>query len=1555
MRTRTVLILFGFVFLTLPLAAREKKAFFSLNTDKTFQPGEKPKIQVLARDVDVLEFRLYKVNNTLKFFEGLQNVHQFGAQYSPRERIDERTWLERFHDWKAHWWRRLRNFVRSQFSAESRAEIREAQSTRAERSKVTGAAGFANIPLLNAQQMIARWRMDLPPKYVSESSDLPIDALPAGVYVVEATDGVYRAYTVLSVSRLAMVTKSAPGQLLAYSVQRSDGAPVAGVSVTTWFQRKVAAQFQTDAQGLGSANIPILASQATEAAVSEEDGSQWVLAQKGDDIALVAPYSLNLSSDPSRDWSGYIYTDRPVYRPGDAVDFKGILRRREGERFLLPAEKQLQVTIENSDRNTVLKQTLVLSKFGSFHGTLALPKTASLGYYTISISHGYIGGNFQVLEYKKPEYFVKVTPASARVLQGESMKVAIEARYYFGEPVAGAKVKYVVHTQRSYFFSGGDDDAGEAENSGGGDEGAPGDNFFYGEQVLEAEGTLDANGRLTITIPTKVESKYKSDVDYRVEARVTDAANREIAGHNAFLATYGPFHLEVTPQSYLFNEGEACEVTVKAEDYDKKSITTPVHLELGRTVRGQKWQLFQSADVQTGADGTARTTFRCDHAGSLRVRATASTSIGRSVLGEGWLWVAGKNEGSSASPRELQIIADKGAYKIGDTAHLALSGVLRNASVLLTTEGGSVLTSQVLRVANENPVIDIPITVDSQPFVNVSAVFIWQNNIYQGTKQLKVPPVERRLNVEITPSSPQFQPGQPALYNITVRDWHGKPVEAELSIGVVDDAVYAVQPDTSGDILNAFYGNRPGWVQTANSFEFNFHGEAGTRTMPIALSGSRSGHRALAQVKASDFVQPNIRKAFPDTAYWQATVVTDATGKATARLQFPDSLTTWRTTVRGVTLDTRAGWAVNRVLVRKNLLVRLALPRFFRDGDEVTISAIVHNYLEAPKVARVSLDATGLEIIEGSTRDVTIPSRGEAKLDWRVHTLKGATSAKLLTKALTNEESDGLELTLPIVPFGVKQTIAASGSMSDQSAQNQTDIKFPDAIEPSTRSINLELSPSIAGTIFAGLDYLTSFPYGCTEQTMSSFLPDVIVSKALQDLQIKSSIDPAQLKIQVNAGLQRLYDFQHPDGGWGWWKEDDSMVFMTAYVVSGLSQAAAAGYPVKSDVIANGKQFLGQALARHPNMIADLRSYVTYALAVSGESNAESIDSVWNKRDKLSPEGLAFAGLTLNAAKDGRASEIAGMLRSTAKTEGDAVYWQAKKDDLLDIYEDTSPEATACAIKFLSSVAPDDPLLPKAVLWLTRNRSGGYYWESTKQTAMVIYGLTDYLKYGKELDPHFSADVALNGKPVLTRNFSAQDVGAIAPAALHVDGGGVAPNNQLTITKNGTGRLYWSSCGTYYSVDQKLYSRGTYSLNIARDYYKLAPATRDGRIVYDLSALSGSVATGDTLAVRVTVSGSAWRYLLVEDPIPAGTEFVEHDELYEVSPRPSRWGGGYYRRELHDDHMAIFQTAFDKQQEYFYLLKVVNPGLFRISPASAQPMYQPGVQATTAPTTLEVR
>jgi hypothetical protein len=186
--------------------------------------------------------------------------------------------------------------------------------------------------------------------------------------------------------------------------------------------------------------------------------------------------------------------------------------------------------------------------------------------------------------------------------------------------------------------------------------------------------------------------------------------------------------------------------------------------------------------------------------------------------------------------------------------------------------------------------------------------------------------------------------------------------------------------------------------------------------------------------------------------------------------------------------------------------------------------------------------------------------------------------------------------------------------------------------------------------------------------------------------------------------------------------------------------------------------------------------------------------------------------------------------------------------------------------------------------------------------------------------------------------------------------GDLAGANQIHVASSGTGRLYWSVTERYFSTESKHVKEGSTDLNLLRDYYKLTPEKSGDQIVYSLDKADGALAVGDVLAVRLTITGSKWRYLLVEDPIPAGAEFIERDDLYKLKDQPSWWHYYFDRREMHDDRMALFRSYFSRSQEqYFYLLKVVNPGKFRVSPAKVEPMYQPKYLSTTEGKEIEFK
>ena len=355
---------------------------------------------------------------------------------------------------------------------------------------------------------------------------------------------------------------------------------------------------------------------------------------------------------------------------------------------------------------------------------------------------------------------MRVTTPSVRVLQGDSIDATIDAHYFFGEPVAGADVKYVVHTSEywsPYIAHDEDTDLSSGQSQGEGDQSDEGD--YAGEQVSEQTGKLDPDGKLKIHIPTKVDG-HAHDMRYRIEARVTDAGNREIAGHNSVIATYGSFAVGISPDNYFFQKGARIDATVVANDYDGK----PVHARLRVSIvkynyssQPMKEIVLDTQFAETGADGTARVSLTAKESGGLTLKVSASTPENREVTGTDWIWVAGNGQESWAGEsKEIRLVADKKSYQVGETAHVLVMTGLPETFLLVTSEARTIQSKRVVHATSPTPTIDVPILSDHQPNVYVSVSFLRNNSFYQSSKSLKVPAVRARSGRELHASGARF-------------------------------------------------------------------------------------------------------------------------------------------------------------------------------------------------------------------------------------------------------------------------------------------------------------------------------------------------------------------------------------------------------------------------------------------------------------------------------------------------------------------------------------------------------------------------------------------------------------------------------------------------------------------------------------------------------------------------------------------------------------------------------------------------------------------------------
>src|SRR5206468_4062457 len=334
---------------------------------------------------------------------------------------------------------------------------------------------------------------------------------------------------------------------------------------------------------------------------------------------------------------------------------------------------------------------------------------------------------------------------------------------------------------------------------------------------------------------------------------------------------------------------------------------------------------------------------------------------------------------------------------------------------------------------------------------------------------------------------------------------------------------------------------------------------------------------------------------------------------------------------------------------------------------------------------------------------------------------------------------------------------------------------------------------------------------------------------------------------KVQRGLDRLYAYQHDDGGWGWWKDDKSDPFMSAYVVDGLTLASKAAYQIDLGRRDQGREKLASLLNAGKNdngnpIDDETRSYMIYAYTESGDSDGHYLEALYAKRGSLGPYGRALLALALHQRKDGRAKEIAGAIAGSAQTDEFEAHWQTARvnDYGRNVYLDA--EATALSLKALSQIDPSNALLPKAARWLVKNRRNGYYWLSTKETAFAVYGLTDYLKVSKELSPDYSFEVYLNGTQIAAQHVGASDATNAQALVITKKGDEVGGSNQVRIVKHGRGALYVSTTLEYFTADENVPAQSSANLKMTREYLRLRVSENEnGKPSWKIEPLTGEL------------------------------------------------------------------------------------------------------------------
>src|SRR6185295_14756400 len=618
---------------------------------------------------------------------------------------------------------------------------------------------------------------------------------------------------------------------------------------------------------------------------------------------------------------------------------------------------------------------------------------------------------------------------------------------------------------------------------------------------------------------------------------------------------------------------------------------------------------------------------------------------------------------------------------------------------------------------------------------------------------------------------------------------------------------------------------------------------------------------------------------------------------------------------------------VGSVVSRKEMIVRLETPRFFTQNDETVISAIVHNYLEGEKEVKIELAAEGIEVAGEKEMLVKVAPEGQKRIDWKAK-IKSAGRAKITVKALSDLDSDAMQLVIPVLAHGAMKWDSRAGVVGDKVTEK---IVIPEGTVKGGTELLVCVSPTHAAMVLDALEYLAGYPYGCVEQTMSRFLPTVVVSQALQKLGIDKPELKAEIPSMVATGLQRLYNFQQQDGGWGWWQHDKSNAWTTAYVMTGLALAREADHMVSHEVFSRGLQALQQHLST--NADANTQAYLLYALRMAGQKDDVACARLTDKLGELNDYSKALLALVLK--KDGKpAKEVLESLAKDAKVVGGSAHFDGgDKGGWMDHHI----EVSAAALRAFIACDPKHELVPKLVAWLAQARQGNY-WASTKQTAMVVYAFVDYLALTGDLNPDMTITLSLNGDKVYSEHVTKANWqkfdGMRKFNASQLNAG----ENTITIEKTGNGSPIYSVYAKYYAEAENMpASEG--GIRVERTYAKVV--RENGKLILQKLESGATVTSGDEIEVTLTVDADRdYEWLMMDDPLPSGFEPIR--EYY--GHYGWHWNYWYSRKEFHDQKVSIAMThLWHGQHVAQYRMRAETPGDFHALPSQVFNMYHPEI------------
>ena len=1426
--------------------------------------------------------------------------------------------------------------------------------------------------------------------------------LPVGVYRITAKNPDTEASAWILVTNLALVRKTFGNHALAFVCDLKSGRAVAGAALALY--QDEGGILQSAATGPDG-----LATLSTAGAAKESKGI--LVARRGNSAAAVtlqmngANEERGAPDEGSEDGDGsaaasagalrsFIYTDRPVYRPGQAISFKGILRRFTlgAHGLQVPAGEAVSLDIRDPQDTLVSHQDLKTNAMGSWNGTVTVTPEALTGEYSMQATIGgqRANGSFVVAVYRKPQYKVKVAFDRPRYVRGDTLTATVSAAYYFGAPVSAAKVHYSVmesgdSVSRSRPFFG-----GEGGNSDASD--AP---SHSGQDNQDGDIRLDEHGQAVIRVPTRAQKDNSQDTDFEISVSVEDPSGKSVDETATVTVGQGEFSLTADASQYYVAPGRSIVARIHAANPpasgSSQSAPTqpragqPVHIVVGYQEWNGDRETLKSPHAQdavTGPNGDIALTVPAPKPGQLSIRASAVDARGNGIEAEQTVWVSSGDNDLSMRYPDLSVVLDKDRYRDGDTANILINAEQTGPTALVTVEGATLYRSWTVPLARHSTSLKIPVTSDYAPGVSISVCCVSAKQFLTSQQRMSVDDPGRRLQVKVAGDAAKYGPGDAVTVTVHTTDQGGKPRAAEVSVGVVDSSIYAIRPEPDGTIEDAFLPDQGQAVDTEYSCAYRYVGDVDKGAMGVKL-----------------------RRNFPDTALWQPVVATDATGTAHVRFHLPDNLTTWRVTCYGHTSDTAVGKGTADLLVSKTLVAHLEAPSFLTMGDRATVAAVVTNNGPAAIDTQVQLSASsaGGALVTvadaASPRSLHVEAGASERVEWPIEAM-ASRDAQLST---ASDGAGGTTVTGPLAPVDFKLAVRAAGGLTDGVLQTipvkprsalrdtwqagsilrdvQKTVTLTPGVVPGTTTLRVHLSPTVSSALIPALDYLGGYPYETTDSAAGKLIADCAVAAGSAGAAPAIPISAERrrsLPDEIDRCERRLYRYQSDDGAWGWCAGNKADLWMTACAVWALGRAKQAGYAGNAQAYENGLTKLAE-LAQDRSAAfgygdGELSPEVLAALALAEGGHAADAQRALALTElhwRHTPGDLQYADMAvaalvyngLDTAGKQRCAALMQQIWAGRERLGALSAWQTAPASVAPGSEQDAPDvaATAWIMAAAMEIAPTDPRIEPAARWLMASRSGDH-WGAPSTTALTVSALTKYLARSHEMQPDFDAVVDVNGRRFKAAHFGGGSIDRpdlvldIPASALQ------AGANTVHLTKNGQGRLYYSldlreGLPAGPPVEEPSFLRRV-SLRLFHPERLEPPFTPSGFRVKRVYLRTTSRRTffwedtvpapgtdyrrEDTVLVRLIIDNTRpGSHLIVEEPVPAGCAItdVSGDESDD-------WTNWWNYTDVRDDKLVFLVGDMPRgRHEIDYHLRAETVGSFDAMPTHITGAFDPTLHA----------